>query len=394
MSQPPVDSAGDFMYQHITCPHCGQVNDYDEQECRNCGVDLALAAGMAMYAFTSLPTPTSSPIAPEILVPRLGEILIEKGLLNEEDIQRASDYQGALAAEGKPCLFGQSLRALGLVTQETLDQVVTEQILQLQHALQQSNHLLEQRVEERTNDLQLALQKLSDLNQLKSNFIANISHELRTPLTHIKGYVLLFADGSLGPLNEEQQEAINVLVRAESRLEQLIEDLIEFSLMARGELSLNLRPVSVNDLITTTTNRAAKLARPRKVNLRTEITNNLPMINVDIEKISWVLLQLQDNAIKFTPQGGTVTVSASAHAGLVTLSVEDTGIGIAPERLSEIFEPFHQLDSSDTRHYAGTGLGLALVKRIIDAHASSIRVRSQINQGSIFEFSLPAREYA
>lgn len=117
--------------------------------------------------------------------------------------------------------------------------------------------------------------------------------------------------------------------------------------------------------------------------------NKLPLVRVDAEKIAWVLFQLQDNAIKFTPQGGHVVVAVDAEAGLVTFRVTDTGIGIAPNRINEIFEPFHQLDGSDNRPAGGTGLGLALVKRIIEGHNSKIIVRSEIGKGSQFEFSLP-----
>lgn len=374
----------------LICPQCGWLVNRQDRECPGCGVNLALAAGLAERALTvGFATLTAMPVAPEILVPRLGEILLERGVLTQEQLQAALERHKELAEAGKPCLFGRLLRELGLVNQEILDQVVTEQILKLQQALQVSNQQLEQRVRERTSDLQNALTKLSELSEMKANFISNISHELRTPLTHIKGYLNLLADGSLGPLTEEQTSALDVLQRSEMRLEQLIEDLIQFSLVSRGELSLNLKPVSVNDLVATTANRAKKLAQARSVELKVNLSGNLPLVRADGEKISWVLLQLQDNAIKFTPQGGQVTVDAYFDGGLVTIGVTDTGIGIAPDRMDEIFEPFHQLDGSDTRRYGGTGLGLALVKKIIDAHGAIIKVHSQVGKGSRFEFSLP-----
>jgi signal transduction histidine kinase len=290
---------------------------------------------------------------------------------------------------GKACLFGQSLLTLDLIDRETLDAVVTEQILQLQQALQQSNRQLEKRVEERTNDLKQAWQKLSELNELKSNFISNISHELRTPLTHLKGYLLLFAEGSMGELLPDQLQAIDVMVRAEFRLEQLIEDLIQFSLMARGELSLNKNQVSLTDLLSTAGLGAAKMAKARNVEVRLDLAKPLPMVVVDGEKLTWVLLQLMDNAIKFSHPGGLVILAATTNDHLATVSVTDHGIGMTPEGLEDIFEPFYQLDGSTTRRQGGTGLGLALVKRIIEAHGSTIRVQSQLGKGSRFEFSLP-----
>jgi signal transduction histidine kinase len=112
-------------------------------------------------------------------------------------------------------------------------------------------------------------------------------------------------------------------------------------------------------------------------------------VRVDEDKIGWVLFQLLDNAIKFTPEGGHVEVRATLENGIVTTSVIDTGIGIPADRIPEIFEPFHQLDGSTTRHYAGTGLGMAMVRRIIEAHGSQIKVQSIVDRGSHFAFSLP-----
>jgi signal transduction histidine kinase len=378
----------------VSCPRCGQPVDIQARQCSYCGIDLALAAVLAERALTSSIVPISSetPITPEILVPRLGEYLQERGVLSSVDMQRALEYHRAYAARGKPRLFGQVLLELNLVDRETLDQVITEQILKLQEALQQSNRQLEQRVQERTIELQRALSKLSQLNELKSNFISNISHELRTPLTHLKGYLSLLAEGGLGPLTPQQIEAFDVILRAEARLEHLIEDLIQFSLASRSELSLNLDTVKLDELISSVVNRVEKMAEAREINLQAALPDDLPLVRVDGEKINWVLYQLLDNAIKFTPQGGRVVVDATAEERLVTVGVVDTGIGIAPERMEEIFEPFHQLDSSDTRRYGGVGLGLALVRRILEAHGSTIRVYSNPGQGSRFEFPLPVAD--
>jgi two-component system sensor histidine kinase/response regulator len=330
-----------------------------------------------------------TPLTPEVLVPRLGERLVEKGALSQDDLQRALEKHRQLAQAGQPKLIGQILLDMNLVTQDLLDRVVTEQILQLQHALQASNRELENRVEERTYDLQNALDRLSELNALKSSFISNISHELRTPLTHIKGYLLLLSDGSLGELSPEQKEALEVMVRSEERLEQLIEDLIQFSLTARGQLSINLKPVGVADLMFRTRSKVERLADGRNVRLELRIPDQQAFVRVDLEKISWVLMQLQDNAIKFTPEGGVVQVQVILDGGIAVFSVKDNGIGIPPERINEIFEPFRQLDSADNRRFGGTGLGLAMVKKIIEAHGSTIKVHSEPNIGSEFEFALP-----
>jgi signal transduction histidine kinase len=373
-----------------TCPRCGQRVDPDARVCPSCGVDFALAAILASEEALDQPEPQAedAPITPEVFVPRLGDILLEKNLITPGDLQRALEYHKKLAAEKRPRRLGQVLLEMTLIDQETLDEIITGQIFQLQAALQTSNQQLEQRVQERTRDLQQALNKLSELNQLKSNFISNISHELRTPLTHIKGYLDLMADGGLGVLNEEQSSAVQVLQRSEARLEQLIEDLIRFSLAARGEFTLHKEVYSARALVQSTTERALRQAQAKNIKLDVNLHDGLPPVHVDSEKITWVLFQLMDNAVKFTPSGGKVLVVVEKEGRDAKFSVIDSGIGIPPDKIDEIFEPFHQLDGSESRRYGGTGLGLALVKRILEAHGSFIKTQSVVGMGSCFSFIL------
>jgi signal transduction histidine kinase len=371
------------------CPICGQPVDPKTQHCHQCGIDLAMAVlliGKQKDEMNSISG--MSPVAPEMLVPRLGEYLLEKGILDENQLRSALDFQKELARQGRPCLLGQALLELAYIDRETLDQVITEQILQLQAALQSSNRQLEQRVQERTLDLQNALSKLSELSRLKSNFISNISHELRTPLTHIKGYLDLLNDGSLGPLTSMQGDALKVLIRAEERLEKLIEDMIHFSQAASGEFTLKMDSVELPVIIQKAVQRLEKHAEGRNLSLQVQKKTSLPPVLADKEKISWVILQLIDNAIKFTPPGGSIVVDASLEQDMVTVRVLDTGVGIPEHRVDEIFEPFHQLDGSSTRRYNGAGLGLALVKNMLEAHGSLIKVRSEVGRGTQFEFSL------
>ena len=196
-------------------------------------------------------------LTPEMLVPRMGEHLVQKGLVSAEAIQRALAHQQEETARGNSILLGQALIDLNLISRADLDQAVTEQIIQLRTALQASNRSLERRVEERTAELQKALERVSELNQLKANFISNISHELRTPLTHIKGYIELLVSESLGPLTEEQKHALEVSQQSTNRLETLIGDLIMVSLASRGELSIKQDPVDICRL----TNLAVKQPR-------------------------------------------------------------------------------------------------------------------------------------
>jgi signal transduction histidine kinase len=332
-------------------------------------------------------------LTPEMLVPRLGEYLVHKGLITVGNLQKALEYQQEAMARGEPLLLGQALLDLQLLERDDLDQVVTEQIIQLRSALQAANRTLEHRVEERTAELQKALERVSELSQLKSNFISNISHELRTPLTHIKGYVELLITESLGPLTEEQQHALQVSQQSTIKLETLIEDLIMVSLAARGELTLKQENVDIRRLANLVANSYAQQAEARGVHLDAVIDEDVPPVQGDSQKIAWALNQLVDNGVKFTPSNGYVTVSLKREGeNLVIVSVTDTGIGIPSNRLDDIFEPFHQLDSSTTRRYGGTGLGLSLVRQIIEAHGSMLDVQSVEGRGSTFKFPLLAAE--
>lgn len=331
-----------------------------------------------------------SPITPEVLVPRLGDQLVATGLLKPEQLANALKHQHSQAERGKQLLLGQTLVELGFIERSVLDRAVTEQIIHLRSALEDANHNLEFRVQQRTAELQEALRKLSELNQLKANFISNISHELRTPLTHIRGYLELLHTEALGDLNEEQKKSIDVSLRSAGRLQNLIDNLILFSLASKDGLTLQLKAVDLNLLIDPVITRTNPKAVERNIELCVELDSVLPPVQADEEKLSWVLAQLLDNAIKFTEPGGKVTlrVLRFEKEEMATVNVIDTGIGIPAERVKEIFEPFHQLDGSATRRYGGTGLGLSLVRQIIESHGSLINVVSAPDVGTTISFPL------
>jgi signal transduction histidine kinase len=329
------------------------------------------------------------PVAPEVLAPRLGEHLVEKGVITEDQLKLALNHQKEEAARGNPVLLGHALIWLGIIDQIMLDKAITEQIFTLQDALRRANRELEDRVQARTQDLQHALSRLTELNQLKANIIANISHELRTPLTHIKGYTELMLDGSLGELSESQLDAIQVMGRSSKRLERLINDLIRFSSSARGDIALNLTQNLPSELVSAAWERSLRKAQAKELEIKRTVETNLPEVVADEENIQWVLQQLLDNAIKFTSKGGKVSIQARKDGDLVRFSVIDNGIGIPKEHVQHIFDAFHQLDGSSTRRYEGTGLGLALAKRILDAHNAEIKVDSVVGKGTRFTFFLP-----
>jgi signal transduction histidine kinase len=332
-------------------------------------------------------------LTPETLVTRLGDYLVERGTISAEDLRRALTLQQETRDSGKQApLLGQILISMGVINREILDQAVTEQILQLRSALENYNKFLEKRVQERTAELELALSRLSELNQMKSNLVANISHELRTPLTHIKGYIELLISEGLGPLTHDQEQALEVMENSSDRLERLIEDLLLFSMAEKDQIILHIRPFNLPKLCTELLNRAGDSASLRNIKLRLGCSIDSLYIEADEEKLAWAISQLLDNAIKFTPPGGNAEIKIEVEGKFAILAVVDTGIGIPPEKFSEIFESFHQLDGSSTRRYGGTGLGLSLVKKIVEAHGSVIHMASEVNHGSTFTFLLKLAE--
>lgn len=334
-----------------------------------------------------------APLTPEMLVPRLGDYLVQRNYITETDLQKALAYQQEKMTENQTYLLGQALVDLKLINPTELDQAVTEQIIQLRSALQAANRNLERRVQERTAELQKALERLSELTQMKANFVSNVSHELRTPLTHVKGYLELMITGSLGPVSEEQHHALAVSQKSAARLEAMIDDLIMFSLASKGELSIKQGPVDIRRLANMVVKAAAEKAAGRDVTVHAVVDGHVPLVQADSQKTAWVLTQLLDNGIKFTPAGGRVVLNVKPESSnLVMLSVVDTGIGIPVSRINEIFEPFHQLDESSTRRFGGAGLGLSLVRQIVEAHGSMLDVQSVEGHGTTFRFPLLAVE--
>ncbi len=375
----------------LTCPQCHAPIGADDVTCDNCGANIALVTLMAERAVLGQATGGTEPLQPlsvEQLIPRLGEYLLRNSYITEAQLQAALAQQAAASGGKHARRIGQTLIEMGALTRDTLDKAVAQQLMELQSALVEANRSLEKRVTERTAELEAALVKLAEFNQLKANFVANISHELRTPLTQIKGYNVLLADGALGALSKEQREALGITTRAIDRLEQLVNDLIGYATTAKGELTLKRKPMSLTGLIAEVMDKSVPKAQRKGVGLIADVSANLPTVLADEEKLRWVLLQLVDNAIKFTSTGGGVTVSVAVLGQRLRVNVRDTGIGIPADRREEIFDSFRQLDGSSTRRYGGTGLGLALVRRIIESHGSEMLVDSEEGQGSTFGFTL------
>ncbi len=375
------------MNEQKTCPNCKIFNPFQAKKCKNCGYDLGLGSLMAENnLINNLASDRKYSVSPEILVPKVGTYLVNKGDISEEDLAKALAFQKEKNEANSPILLGQALIELDIINREKLDLVVTEQIFDLHNALKDSNLMLEQRVEERTIELENAMGQLSELNQLKSNFISNISHELKTPLTHMIGYIELLQGEVFGRLSDEQKKAVGMINKSYDRLFSLIDSLIEFSLLSQGKPSLEKSEIQVSELIN---NRISKIKNKKNIQVNYKNCEDNIFIFADEEKISWVIEQILENAIKFNHESGSVFFDTDIYENKIIFNIQDTGIGIANEKISEIFEPFHQLDSSSTRVYDGTGIGLSLAKQILVAHGSDLSVSSKVGKGSMFKFSLP-----
>jgi signal transduction histidine kinase len=375
----------------LECPQCGASVPPGQSYCPECNVDLILYTDLLFRQRLeeALTPPPAAPASMEELIPRLGDSLVNQKIITAQQLQQSLDVQSADKRDGKPARrIGQILINLGVLQPEELDRAVAAMVVQLQKALQMANRRLEERVRERTVELSHALERLSELNQLKANFVANISHELRTPMTHIVGYIDLLADDTFGPISPQQREALETLHRAAERLNGLIDDLIQFSDTSRGGITLTYQSVSLRDVIQETLSRMMSKAQRANVRIEVQLPSDLPPVHADGRKITWVVSQLVDNGIKFTPSGGRVTIRAGGVSDRVWLTVEDTGVGIPSARLNELFEPFHQLDGSITRRQGGTGIGLYLCKQIVEAHGSRITLQSKEGSGSTFLFDL------
>jgi signal transduction histidine kinase/DNA-binding response OmpR family regulator len=257
--------------------------------------------------------------------------------------------------------------------------------------LQSTYATLEQRIAEKTAHLQDAVSALERANKMKSEFLANMSHELRTPLNAIIGFAEVLRDKISGELNEEQIDFVNDIHSSGLHLLQMINDILDLSKIEAGKLELQYEIFPVPETIDDVYTIVKGLASKKHLKLKTIIQKDVKNIEADRVKFKQILYNLLSNAIKFTPQNGNVTLEAHIVGEMLQVSVSDTGIGIKPEDRENVFKEFWRGDSSFSREYEGTGLGLALTKRIIDVHGGKIWFESKYEKGSIFYFVLPLK---
>ena len=226
------------------------------------------------------------------------------------------------------------------------------------------------------------------LERMKSDFVSNITHELRTPLAAIKGAADLILGGLEGPVNPGQKRFLKIIKGNTERFIKLINGLLDLSKIESGKVKMNFAKQSILPVISEVLDSLRPLVNEKKVILETKIPERTGTIKFDRDRISQVLVNLVSNAIKFTPEKGEITVEVQEFSDRVDVNVSDTGIGIAPENLSKVFDRFYQVNSSTTKTAAGTGLGLVICKDIINAHRGEIWVVSEVGKGTKFTFSL------
>jgi len=265
-------------------------------------------------------------------------------------------------------------------------------------------------LEDKNDKLQTAFDRLKELDRLKSNFLATVSHELRTPLTSIIGYSEMLVEGLAGEMTSEQREFVQTIRDKGEQLLQLIKGLLDLSKLESGTMSLRKSQTEIVGLLRDVSQTMTPTARKKEVELVVDVENGLPLIWADSERLRQVFLNLTENAIKFTPAHGKVTLSARMTAidaarpedagGVVILSarrtaiefrVSDTGIGIPELERSRVFDAFYQVDSSSTREAGGTGLGLSIVRRLIDGHDGTVRITDNTPKGTVFIVTIPVK---
>ncbi len=269
---------------------------------------------------------------------------------------------------------------------------------------------LDDKVRERTVRLEEAMLLAESTSRTKSEFLANMSHELRTPLNAIIGFSEAMINGIYGPINERHREYLNDILVSGENLLGLINDILDLSKVESGSMKLDLKGFSLRELIQSTAGMFKEKAVKHSIQLEYRLGVGVDEIVGDQRKLKQVLVNLVSNALKFTPDGGRVVISArtvtrepsfgrqmpnpgpealTVNRNFIEITVEDTGIGIDKEDIPKLFQPFHQLEPPFQKRYEGTGLGLFLTKRLIELHGGSIHVESEKGKGAIFAFSIP-----
>ncbi len=294
-------------------------------------------------------------------------------------------------AQGDPntsLLLLQAFIAVVAVTALALAVGVSER-RRTEQELDQLNHTLERRIQDRTSTLQATVEQLQEFDRLKTAFVGIVSHELRTPLTSIKGLAENLLEGMIGPLNEKQHYYVSRIQLNADRLRRMLNELLDLSKIEAGKMELCPTVLSLQELLTDLLEGFQSLAETKSIMLEVCSTETMPKLHADRDKLYEVLANLVENAIKFTPSGGRVRIGAQVlEDQRIKIFVSDTGCGIPEEQLPKIFDKFYRVQTgSGSRE--GAGLGLAIAKGLIELHGGTIAVESAQGKGTHFHFTLP-----
>ncbi|NEP39087.1 MAG: response regulator [Okeania sp. SIO2G4] len=362
------------------------------------GYDVAIATN-GKRAFKQLERKLPDLILLDITMPDIDGFEICKKLKSHHTTCNIPIIFITALADTKNKIKGFELGAVDYITKPFQEQEVLARVnthMQLRRLTQN----LEQQVALKVFSLEQAKQTAETANRTKNQFLANMSHELRTPLNAILGITEGLQEEIFGSINEQQMKAIQTVESSGRHLLELINDILDLAKIESGQLELNFTLTTVSSLCQSSLAFIKQLAEKKRIQLEMKLPQNLPELFVDERRIRQVLINLLNNAVKFTSDGGCISLEvqvnrqqfdskANKFKKFLRIAVIDTGIGIAPQNLKKLFQPFVQIDSSLNRHYQGTGLGLALVKRIVEHHGGQVGVTSEIGVGSCFTIDLP-----
>ena len=230
--------------------------------------------------------------------------------------------------------------------------------------------------------------ELRRLEKVRQDFVANVSHELRTPISNIKGYSETLLDGAIDD-RKNARSFVNVIFQDSERLAKLIEDLLDLSKIESGRMDMTLVPMDIKDIAGRAASIVASHAKNKSISIDIDIPKDAPMVLADEIRLSQVFINLLDNAVKYSPEGTSIKISASRKDKMLQTDVSDNGAGIPEKDLQRIFERFYRVDKARSREMGGTGLGLSIVKHIVQAHGGEVWVRSILGAGSTFSFTTP-----
>lgn len=253
------------------------------------------------------------------------------------------------------------------------------------------NERLQDEVYQATKELRVKNLELQRLDQLKSDFVSSVSHELRTPLTSIAGYAKVLHKGNQGELTVDQKDSLNIIIEESERLTRLINDVLDLSKLETGRIRFKLEKVDLYERAKQCVDAMIAPAKERKIKLTVSGSKSLPLIPGNHDLIGQIFMNLLSNALKFTDPGGSIDITVKKKGDYVRTIVKDTGCGIPEDVLPKLFNKFYQADMTMTRKHGGTGLGLPIVKHIVNIHKGTVKVESEVGKGSTFIIDFPVK---